>query len=90
VTVSASSKASLTPVTTPETARHFRVGLDQAAHIVAEAVLVHFLSGLQLPQPAAVGTDLVSQDNLGRVAGQATEFEFEVDKTQSGIREKAA
>src|SRR4051812_13637728 len=63
-----------------EPARHFLIGFLDPAQILAEAVLVELVVGLDVPQPAAVGADLVGEDHAGVIAvPDAAEFELEVD-----------
>src|SRR5262245_30709169 len=42
-------------------ARHLLVGLQHAAKVAAEAILVELVGGGGVPQPTAVGTDFVGQ-----------------------------
>src|SRR5579863_2887244 len=42
---------------------HLLIRLLDLAEVAAEAILVHLLIGLRVPQPAIVRTDLVGQDN---------------------------
>src|SRR5690242_6049130 len=39
----------------PQPPRHLLIGLDLAAHVAAEAVLVELVAGFHVPQAAAVG-----------------------------------
>src|SRR5271155_302141 len=65
-------------------ARHFPVGFFHLAQVAAEAILVHLLAGLGVPQAAAVGTDLVGQNDLHGIAFvMAAELDFEVDEAQA-------
>src|SRR4051794_32716955 len=74
----------------PEAARHFLVGLLNSAEILAEAVLVELLVGLDVPQPATVGADLVGQDHAREVAvPDAPELELEVDQADADRSEHA-
>src|SRR5882672_9540321 len=41
--------------------RHFLIGLQHAAEIAAEAVLVQLVGGRGVPETAAIGADLVGQ-----------------------------
>src|SRR5690606_34728559 len=40
-----------------ETARDFLIGLDEAAHVAAETVLVQLVLGLHVPEPARIRRD---------------------------------
>src|SRR6476620_7229203 len=62
-----------------EAAGDFLVALLDLAEVAAEAVLVHLLAGLAVPQPAIVRADLVGQnDPHPPFLVQPTEFDFEV------------
>src|SRR5215472_8842185 len=45
----------------------FGVGFEQAAEVAAEAILVELLVGLDVPQPAGIGRDLVGDDDAHHV-----------------------
>ena len=65
----------------PEPARHLLIGLDQAAHVAAEPVLVELVAGFDVPQPAVVRRDLVGHHGAHHLALiQPAEFELEVDE----------
>src|SRR5690606_126290 len=65
-----------------EPLRHFFVGFDNAAQPLAEAVLVHLLTGFLVPQAAAVGAEFVAQYNF---ALEQAELQLEVHQQQAGI-----
>src|SRR5262245_19743496 len=67
----------------------FGIGLDQAAEIAAEAVLVELVVGLDVPQPAAVGRDLVGNDDAHHVVfPQPAGLHLEVDQADADAKEK--
>ena len=60
------------------------IGLRLATQILAEAVLVELLVRFHVPQAAAVGADLVGQDDPAPVVvPDAPEFELEVDQADA-------
>src|SRR5690242_18114369 len=64
-----------------EAPRHFLIGLLDPAQILAEAVLVHLLVGLEVPEATIVRADLIGQDEAHLfVLEEAAEFELEVDE----------
>src|SRR5829696_3543567 len=64
-----------------EAAGDLGVGLDQAAEVAAEAVLVELVLALDVPQPARIGRDLVGDDDAHQVAfPQAAGLHLEVDE----------
>src|SRR5262245_18995609 len=72
-----------------ETLGNFSVGLDQPAEIAAETVLVELVVGLDVPQPAAVGGNLVGHDNAHHIVfPQPAGFHLEVDETDANAEEK--
>ena len=74
-----------------EPAGHFLVGFFLAAHVAAEAVLVELLAARHVPQPAAVGADLIGQDHAAVVAvPDAPELELEVDQADADRGEHPA
>jgi len=74
----------------PKPPRHLLVGLDQATHVAAEAVLVELVLRLDVPQPAAIGRDLVGQHDAHLlVLPQAPELHLEVDETDADAEEQA-
>src|SRR3546814_1451365 len=74
-----------------EPAGDFLIGLDLAAQVAAEAVLVELFVGDHVPQAAAVGADLVGQDDPAVVAiPDAPEFQLAVDQANAAAPEKAA
>src|SRR6476646_8792022 len=73
----------------PEAFGHFGIGLEQAAEIAAEAVLVELVVGLDVPQPAAVGGNLVRDHNAHHVVfPEPARFHLEVDQTDTDAEEK--
>src|SRR5262249_35811617 len=59
----------------------FRVGLQEAAEVAAEAVLVELLVRLDVPQPAGVGRDLVRHHDAHHVVfPQPAAFHLEIDQ----------
>src|SRR3569623_1229013 len=59
----------------------FLVGFFLAAQVTPETVLVEFLAGNHVPQPAAVGADFVSQYHPRIITvPNAPELELEVDQ----------
>ena len=70
-----------------EAAGDFLIGFGFAAEALAEAVLVELLVRLHVPQAAAVGADLVGEDDAGVVVfPQPAEFELEVDQADADRR----
>jgi len=60
-----------------EPARDFLIGLFDPAEVLAEAILVELLVGLDVPQPTAIGTDLIGQNDARVIAvPDATELEL--------------
>src|SRR5260370_35944106 len=51
-----------------EAARHLGIGLDHAAEVAAEAILVELVVGLDVPEAARIGADLVGDDDAHRFA----------------------
>ena len=73
-----------------EAAGDFLVGLEQAAHVAAEAVLVELVLGLDVPQPAGVGRDLVGDDDPHHVAfPEPAALDLEVDELDADAEEQA-
>src|SRR5688572_25479391 len=64
---------------------HLLVGLQDAAEVAAEAVLVELVAALHVPQAAAVGADLVGEHDahLLVVVPQAAELDLEVDEADA-------
>src|SRR3990170_5015180 len=74
----------------PESARHLLIGLDQAAHVAAEAVLVELVLRLDVPQPATIGRDLVSKHDAHLfVVPEPAELAFEVDESYADAEKEA-
>src|SRR5579872_6633221 len=68
----------------------FGIGFQQAAEIAAEAVLVELVVGLDVPQPAAVGRNLVSHhDAHDIVFPQPAGFHLEIHQTDTDAEEQA-
>src|SRR5262245_44602349 len=73
----------------PEALGDFGIGFHQPAEIAAETILVELVVGLDVPQPAAVGRDLVGHDNAHHlVFPQPPGFHLEVDETDADAEEK--
>src|SRR5262245_51337835 len=73
----------------PEALGDFGIGFHQPAEIAAETVLVELVVGLDIPQPAAVGRDLVGHDDAHHVVfPQPAGFHLEVDETDADAEEK--
>src|SRR3546814_11409987 len=59
--------------------------------IAAEAILVELLVRFDIPQPAAVGADLVGDDDAAVIViADAAEFELEIDEADADAREQPA
>src|SRR3546814_3399159 len=59
--------------------------------IAAEAILVELLVRFDIPQPAAVGADLVGEDDAAVIViPDAAEFELEIDEADADAREQPA
>src|SRR3712207_3998390 len=72
-----------------EAAGDLGIGLDEAAEILAEAVLVKLVGGFGVPQPARVGRDLVGDDDAHHVAlPQAPDLHLEVDEADADAEEE--
>src|SRR5216684_6010860 len=68
----------------------FRVGLEQAAEVAAEAVLVELLVRLDVPQPAGIRRDLVGDDDAHHlVFPQPAAFHLEIDQPDADPEEEA-
>src|SRR6185437_11911214 len=73
-----------------ETLRHLAVGVDETAEIFAEAVLVELVPGLDVPQPAIIGRNLVGEHDAHRVAlVKAAALDLEVDELDADAHEQA-
>ena len=69
----------------------FLIGLDFAAQIAAESVLVQLLARHHVPQAAAIGANLVGEDHPTVIAiPQTTELQLEINKADADAGEKAA
>src|SRR5579883_1513261 len=66
----------------PQAPRHFLISFLDPAQVAAEAILVHLLVGLGIPQPHVVGGKLVRQHYLyvAVLVEQPTELHLEVDQ----------
>src|SRR4051812_35021457 len=65
-------------------ARHLLIGLEHAAQVAAEPVLVELVGGGRVPQPAAVRADLVGQHDAHLlVLPQPAELDLEVDEADA-------
>src|SRR3954471_2345974 len=72
-----------------EAAGDFLVAFLDLAEVAAEAVLVHLLAGLAVPEPAIVRADLVGQDDAHLlVLVQPAEFDLEVDQRDADAEEE--
>src|SRR5581483_8043260 len=66
------------------------IGLDQPAHVAAEAVLVELLVRLDVPQPARIGADLVGDDDAHDVVfPKPSGLHLEVDEPDADAEEQA-
>src|SRR5271166_1528374 len=73
-----------------EPAGDFGIGLDHAAEILAESVLVHLVVGLDVPQTAGIGADLVGKDDTHVLAfPQPAAFDLEIDEADADAEEEA-
>src|SRR3546814_5012220 len=70
--------------------RDFLIGFHLAAQVQAEAVLVQLFVRFHVPQAAAVGADLVGQQDAGELAvpGPA-ELQLEIDQPEADPGEQA-
>src|SRR4030095_7385916 len=74
-----------------EPPRHFLVRFLDIAEVAAETVLVQLLVGLDVPQAAIVGADLVRQDDAHLVVlVEPAELQLEVDQLEADAKEPAA
>src|SRR5215831_17415144 len=68
----------------PQPTRHFLVGLQHAAHVAAEAILVELVGGGRIPEPATIRADLVGQHNAHLlVLPQPPELHLEVHEADA-------
>ena len=66
------------------------IGFEQPAEIAAEAVLVHLVVGLDVPETATVGRNFVRDDNAHHVVFPETAaFHLEIDQTDADAEEQA-
>ena len=73
-----------------ESLRHLAIGVDEAAKVLAEAVLVELVAGLDVPQPAIVRADLVGQHDPHLVVfPQPAELDLEVHEGDADAHEEA-
>ena len=73
-----------------ETAGDFLIGLGVPAEVAAEPVLVELLVGGHVPEPAAVGADLVGEDDPAElILPEPAELELEIDQADSDAGEQA-
>ena len=71
--------------------RDLAIVLDHAAEIAPEPVLVELFAGLRVPQPAAVGRELVAQhQRRAGLEARMPELELVVDEVDAGIGEHRA
>src|SRR5690606_16086008 len=71
-------------------AGNLRIGFDQATKVTTESVLVHLLLGLDIPQAAAVGGNLVGEDDPHHVAFiEAAALNLEVHQLDADAEEQA-
>src|SRR5262249_32622080 len=67
-----------------------RIGLEQAAEVAAEAILVELLARLDVPQPARVRGNLVGDDDAHHVVfPQPTAFHLEVYQADGDAEEES-
>src|SRR6478609_11406676 len=73
----------------PEAFGHFGIGFEQPAEIAAEAVLVELVVGLDVPQPAAVGRNLICDNDTHHVIfPESPGFHLEIDQANTDAKEK--
>src|SRR5262245_18518480 len=71
-------------------ARYFLTCFEHATQIATEAILVKLVRCGGVPQPAAIRTDLIGQDDAHLlVFPQPAELDLEVDETNADAREQA-
>src|ERR1700674_916005 len=69
---------------------HFGVGLEQAAEVATEAILVELLVRLDVPEPAGIRRDLVGDDDAHHlVFPQPAAFHLEIDQPYADPEEEA-
>src|ERR1700694_1146456 len=69
---------------------HFGVGLEQAAEVATEAVLVELLVRLDVPEPAGIRRDLVGDDDAPHlVFPRPAAFHLEIDEPDADAKEEA-
>ena len=74
----------------PQALGHFLIGLDEAAHVSPETVLVHLVVGLGVPKAARIGADLIGQHNAHHVILiEPAELDFEIDELDADSEEEA-
>jgi len=74
----------------PQAPRNFLICLNFATQITPEAIFVELLVGRHVPEPRAIGTDLVSQNDPAEVILiQTPELELEIDEPNPDAREQA-
>src|SRR4051794_651350 len=74
-----------------EAAGDFLIGFGLAAEVAAEAVLVELLARAHVPEAAAVGADLVGQDDAREIIlPEPAELELEIDQADADRGEQAA
>src|SRR5665213_4003634 len=66
------------------------IGLQEATQIAAEPVLVELVAGLDVPQPARVGRNLVGHDDPHHIVfPQPPGFQLEIDQPDADAKENA-
>ena len=62
--------------------------LDHLAEVAPEAILVELFAGLRIPQPAAIGRELVAEHELAvRIVERMAELELVIDEVDAGVGE---
>src|SRR5688500_2286120 len=73
-----------------QAAGDFRVSLDEAAKVAAEAILVELVGRPDVPQAARIRGDLVGDDDAHHIAfPQPAGLHLEIDETDADAEEKA-
>mmetsp|Transcript_18544 Transcript_18544/g.30523 ORF Transcript_18544/g.30523 Transcript_18544/m.30523 type:complete len:304 (-) Transcript_18544:324-1235(-) len=68
----------------PQPTGHFGIGIGQVAQITAKHVFVQLLAGLDIPQAAAIGADLIGDDQTHEIALiDAAHLNLEVHQTDA-------
>src|ERR1700677_423110 len=72
----------------PEPSGDFGIGFDHPAEVLSEAILVHLVAGLDVPQTARVRADLVGKHDSHRLTlPQPPGFDLEIDQSDADAEE---